>query len=232
MNLIYSYLEDFFSLIFPEICCACHTNLFKNEQLICTGCLYDLPYTNFHLDPENVAARQLYGRIPFLAVSACLDFRKGSKVQNLMHEFKYNSKPEIGIKLGELYGNSLKEVNAFKNADLIIPVPLHPAKFKKRGYNQSDCFAKGLSTALGIPYSTNLLQRNLNTATQTQKSRFARYENMKHVFSVKEPLQIEHKHIILVDDVLTTGATIEACALELLKASGVKLSIATIAYAN
>jgi ComF family protein len=232
MNAVKTYAEDFFSLFFPQLCSGCGKNLLKGELVICTDCIYHLPYTNFHLDPDNAVARQLWGRIPFQAAYAYLHFQKGLRVQSLLHQLKYNNKPEVGLKLGELYGIQLsKAVTEINSISAIIPVPLHPAKEKKRGYNQSECFARGLSKSLNIPLNTNL-KRKIFTDTQTKKSRFVRYENMQDVFVVDDCKPLENAHVLLVDDVITTGATLEACALELLKVNGIQLSIATIAFAN
>lgn len=232
MNLVYSYLEDFISLFFPQLCCACASALYKNETVICTNCIYHLPYTNFHLYKDNRVTKQFYGRLPFISATSFLYFTKGSKVRNLIHELKYNNKPEVGIKIGEMFGLKLKETEEYRKIDLIIPVPLHPRRLKKRGYNQSECFAKGLSDKLGVPYNTDILLRSVATATQTHKSRFERFENMKDVFLLKDESLLKGKHILLIDDVLTTGATIEACALELLKTPDIKISIATMAFAD
>ena len=232
MNLIYDYLHDFISLFFPQLCATCGKNLFKSESTICTQCFYHLPYTNFHLDDENRVVRQLYGRIPFESAAAFLYFAKGSKVQNLIHGLKYNNKPEIGTRLGEMYGQKLKAIEKFKEIDLILPVPLHPKRLKKRGYNQSEYFAMGLSNSLEIPLRSDILVRPVATSTQTQKSRFSRFENMKDVFSISNSELLQGKHVLLVDDVLTTGATVEACALELLKVQALRISIASIAFAE
>lgn len=231
MKFVIRYAEDFFSLFFPQLCSGCGKNLFKNENIICTDCHYNLPYTDFHQDPENAVARQFWGRIPFNAACAFLHFNKGSRVQNLMHQLKYNNKPEVAFKLGEMYGLKLMSSEAVTSIDAIIPVPLHPAKQKKRGYNQSEYFAKGLSQSLNIPVDLNL-QRRIFTDSQTRKSRFVRYENMRDVFVIANHSSLLNKHVLLVDDVITTGATIEACALELLKINGLKLSIGTIAFSN
>lgn len=231
MNAVLRYAEDFFSLFFPQLCSGCGKNLFKNETVICTDCIYNLPYTEFHNDSENAVARQLWGRITFKTAFAFLHFHKGSRVQNLMHQLKYNNKPEVAFKLGEMYGMQLSNSAAVKSVDAIIPVPLHPARQKKRGYNQSEFFAKGLSQSLNIPVDLNL-NRKAFTDSQTKKSRFVRYENMKDVFVITSHKSLENKHVLLVDDVITTGATIEACAIELLKINGLKVSVATIAFTN
>lgn len=232
MKKILGYLEDFLSLFFPELCAACGINLFKNERIICTSCIYNLPQTNFHEDPNNRMARQLWGRFPFVQTIAFLYFRKGSKIQNMMHQLKYRKSPETGIRLGELYAHELTRSDIFKKPDLIIPVPLHPAKFKKRGYNQSECIGQGLTSILEIPINTKNLVRLENTETQTKKSRYARYENLLGAFEVKEKSELINKHIMLIDDVMTTGATLEACSVLLQQIEGVKISICTIAYAD
>lgn len=231
MNKVLRYAEDFFSLFFPQLCSGCGKNLFKNEIVICTDCVYNLPYTNFHVYNDNPVAKQFWGRIPFTTAGAYLHFQKGSRVQNLMHQLKYNNKPDVAFKLGEMYGLQIRDSAAFQSLDAIIPVPLHPAKQKKRGYNQSEYLAQGLGQSLKVPVNLNL-NRKVFTETQTRKSRFVRYENMKDVFVISEKQGLEHKHVLLVDDVVTTGATIEACALELLKIEGLKLSIATLAFTN
>lgn len=231
MIAVTAYAQDFFSLFFPELCSGCGKNLFKNESVICTDCIYHLPYTNFHLDNNNRVARQLWGRIPFELSCAYVYFHKGLRVQNLMHNLKYNNKPEVAFKLGELYAAQLSDNEVIQRISSIIPVPLHPARRRKRGYNQSEYFANGLAQVLKKPVNLNL-QREVFTETQTKKSRFVRYENMKDVFIVKNPESLENQHILLVDDVVTTGATLEACALALLKIKGVQISIAAIAFTS
>ena len=177
-------------------------------------------------------ARQLWGRFPFVQAIAFLYFRKGNRIQNLMHQLKYKKSPETGSRLGELYAYELKRSITYKPADLIIPVPLHPAKFRKRGYNQSECIAKGLSSILSIPVSTTNLVRLENTETQTKKSRYARYENLINAFHILDTSEFINKHVMLIDDVMTTGATLEACSILLQKIEGVEISICTIAYAE
>ena len=230
MKKILSYFNDLIALFFPELCPACGRSLYKNERVICTSCIYHLPHTNFHSDPENKMARQLWGRFPFVQTIAFIYFRKGNRIQNIMHHLKYKNSMETGIRMGELYAYELKRSEKFISADLIIPVPLHLAKFKKRGYNQSECIAKGISSILNIPISTNNLVRLENTETQTKKSRYARYENLINAFSIKDKSEFIHKHIMLVDDVMTTGATLEACSILLLEIEGTEISICTIAY--
>jgi ComF family protein len=232
MNLKSSYLSDFVSLLFPELCAACHESLLNNEHLICIDCLYNLPYTNFHLKPDNIVAQQFWGKISLENVYSLFYFSKGGKVQNLMHQFKYKGQQMIGPLLGEIAGEQLIKNNSFNSVDLIVPVPLHKKRLRERGYNQSECFANGLAQKLNAPVVINNLVREIATETQTHKSRFARFENMQEVFRVTDQQQFINKHILLVDDTVTTGATLEACGIQLLSIEGVKLSIATIAYAE
>jgi ComF family protein len=232
MKMLRGYLADFVSLLFPELCPACEASLVANEHIICSDCRYNLPYTNFHLQADNIVAQQFYGKINAEAVYALYYFNKGGKVQSLMHHFKYKGMQQIGNLLGNMAGTQLMENHIFNTADLIIPVPLHKSRLKERGYNQSICFANGLAQKLNAVVEDGNLQRVIATATQTHKSRFARFENMQEVFMVKHPERLMNKHVLLVDDIVTTGSTLEACGIELLKIPGLKLSIATIAYAQ
>jgi ComF family protein len=230
MKLLHGYLADFVSLLFPELCPACQASLVANELIICSDCRYNLPYTNFHLQADNIVAKQFYGKIKVEAAYALYYFNKGGKVQNLMHHFKYKGMQQIGDLLGNIAGSQLIENLIFNTVDLIIPVPLHKKRLKERGYNQSTRFANGLAQKLNKVVEDNNLQRAVATDTQTHKSRFARFENMQDVFVVKQPERLANKHILLVDDIITTGSTLEACGMELLKIPGLTLSIATIAY--
>jgi ComF family protein len=232
MNLQRSYLSDFVSLLFPELCAACHETLLANEHLICTGCHYNLPYTNFHLQADNIVARQFWGKIPIEAAYALFYFAKGGNVQNLMHQFKYKGMKQIGHLLGKMAGDQLIKNDIFNTVDFIIPVPLHKKRMQQRGYNQSTCFAEGLAEKLMALVDDGNLVRQKATETQTHKNRFERFENMLEVFEVKNSEKLTNKHVLLVDDVITTGSTLEACGTCLLKIPGLKLSIATIAYAE
>ncbi len=232
MKLQTGYLADFVSLLFPELCHACSANLVAGEHLICTDCRYNLPFTNFHLKPDNLVAQQFWGKIHIEAGYAMCYFTKGGKMQHLMHQFKYRGVKKIGNLLGNIAGSQLSQSPIFKNVDAIIPVPLHKSRLRKRGYNQAACFAEGIAEKLNVPVIENNLVRERATETQTHRSRFSRFENMQEVFTIKNPGALKNQHVLLVDDVMTTGSTLEACGTELLKIEGLKLSIATIAYAE
>lgn len=223
---------DFISLIFPKLCAGCRRGLQLNEDCICTFCHYQLPETNYHLRADNPVAKIFWGRVKLNAAASFYAFNKGGKVQNLIHELKYRGRPDVGILIGKFYGCRIKESELFGSVDLVVPVPLHVDKLKKRGYNQSECFAKGIAESMDITCDPKILKRNADTQTQTNKSRFQRWENINSVFSVNDKNNVGGKHILLVDDVVTTGATLEACAQLLLQVPNVIVSIATIAYAE
>ena len=232
MKPLLTFLHDFFSLFFPDLCAACGTNLFNNEHVICTKCIFHLPVTNFHNDPENRLSKQLWGRFIFEQASSFVYFRKGGRVQNIMHQLKYNKRPQAGFRMGQLYAQVLKDSGKWKLPDLIVPVPLHPAKLRIREYNQSESIADGLASILKIPVISDNLIRTANTETQTKKSRFDRYENLAGAFTCRFPGSLIAKHILIVDDVFTTGATLEACSSVLLEIEGVRISIVTVAFAE
>ena len=227
-----SWLNDFIELFYPGLCEACHNRLQNQEESICTSCIYSLPQTKFHQEKDNDLSKVFAGRLHFENVVALYHFRKETKVQKLLHQLKYKGKKEIGVKLGKIYGFDLRKELSFHNIDLILPVPLHTSKQIKRGYNQSELFAKGLALGMGIPYSSELLLRALPSETQTKKSKFERWKNVNEIFIVPFPEKLEQKHVLLVDDVITTGATIESCAEKLLAVSGLKISIASIAFSG
>lgn len=219
-------------LFFPRLCLACREELVGQERTVCLACGYELPFTNFHCDPENPMAKQLWGRFPFSLAAAMLYFHKGSRVQNLIHQLKYRGRHEVGDYLGELYGKRLLPAGGFELPEMLVPVPLHPSRQRKRGYNQSEHFAAGLSRTLGVPVSSGNLCRGAATDSQTSKNRFTRYLNMKDIFRVNDVAALSGKSIWLADDVITTGSTVEACAGVLLQVPGVRVGIVTIAFAE
>jgi ComF family protein len=231
MSYIYDFMDDFLSLLFPRLCYACGNHLLRNEYLICTECFVIIPRTNFHKEENNPVAQLFWGRCVIQKAAAFSYYNKGSRIQNLIHNLKYRGISDIGYELGRIYGLSLKESGFSEDIDLIIPVPLHPSKKRVRGFNQSESIAKGLSDVSGVPLEINSFIRRLVSATQTKRSRYDRWTNVEGIFQVVSPLAFAGKHLLLVDDVITTGSTIESCANELLKIEGVKVSVVALAYA-
>jgi ComF family protein len=226
-----SLLSDLLWLVYPNICASCNRSLNAGEICICTWCRLHLPKTDYHKEKDNPVVKQFWGKTQLEAAAAAYHFGKGEKVQQLIHNLKYKGRKDIGVFLGTLYGESLKNVEPFSIAEIIIPVPLHIKKLRKRGYNQSECFAEGLSKAMNIPFESKAVERVIDTDSQTRKHRYQRFENVNRVFEVKQPKAIQGKHVLLVDDVITTGSTLSACAESLLQVPGTKVSIATIANA-
>jgi ComF family protein len=226
-----SYLQGFAGLIFPRYCAACGHALYRNENILCMGCYAELPRTRFHHDAENEVAQMFWGRVPAENATSFMYFAKGSRYQHILHELKYNGQKQIGTAMGRLFGSELKNT-PFSTADLIIPVPLHPSKFKTRGYNQSELIASGISEILHLPLETTLISRAIDTTSQTHKTRYERWENVRYIFHCENPEALKNKHVMLVDDVITTGATLEACASCLAPVEGIKISLVSLAFAK
>lgn len=225
-------LRSLFDLFYPKLCLACGQDTIADQEIICLPCTYHLPKTSQHLYPENQFTDRFWGRLDLQAASAYLYFSKQGRAQQLLHQLKYKRQWQVGEKLGEAYGKILKAAPLFQDIELILPVPLHPRRLKQRDFNQSDHFASGLSSSMGIPWSNGLLERKIETVSQTQKTRMERFSNVEHAFRLPKPRELQGKNVLLVDDVLTTGATLEAVGLKLLAAGVNELSFATIAIAE
>lgn len=225
---MHTVLKEITHLFFPQCCVCCESKLLPEEEGVCLSCLFKLPKTYNFKEPGNLAETLLAGRFPFERVASFCVFTREGMLQPIIHQLKYNGRKELGVMLGRLYGTDLRDSEFLGPIDLIVPVPLHPKKEKKRGYNQSETIARGMSEATGLPVSSRNLIRHIFNPTQTKKTKTQRWENVKGIFAVENPSDFEGKHILLIDDVITTGSTLEACADALLQCPGVKISIATI----
>jgi ComF family protein len=223
--------DDLLNLIYPNLCVVCNRNLFKSENGICFSCLHHIPKTNYHLLCDNPIEKRFWGKVPVYRGTAFFFFQKGSPFQKILHNLKYKGDKEIGRTLGKYAAVDLLDSPDFKSIDVIIPVPLHPKKLKTRGYNQSEWIGKGLSEVLEKPQDTILLKRVRENTTQTKKSVFERYENTEGIFEVADADTLSGKHVLLIDDVLTTGSTLEACIKALLCVKDIKISVFTLAVA-
>lgn len=225
----FTLYEDFLALVFPRTCCVCKRSLFEFEHHLCKICISRLPITNYHLRPQNNDLKtKILGLTEINQAFSFLRFTKKGISQRILHHLKYKNRPEIGNEIGKLYGFLLLEYGYLRYWDAVVPVPLHPIKLKRRGYNQSERFAKGLSEILLSPLNTQL-ERVKYTETQTNKSRLQRWENVETVFCLKNFEGIRNQKILLVDDVMTTGATLAACSNTLLNAGAQSVDVAVIA---
>lgn len=224
------WLQDFIDLLYPSTCSGCDSPLVKGEKLLCLSCKLELPKTNFHQLENNIVERSFIGKHPVQKATSYLYFVKNGIVQSIMHQLKYGDKPEIGVLLGKMAGFELKN-SFFKGIDCLIPIPLHPKKLKKRGYNQSERIALGIELSTDIPCKTSVLIRSTFNETQTRKSRFNRWLNVEAIFEIDNALSMENKHVLLIDDVITTGSTIEAAVNQLKEIKGIHISVFTLAFA-
>lgn len=220
---------DLVHLCFPHVCAGCGSDIIDLQHHLCLQCIASLPTTNFFLQPGNPVESKFYGRLMVLNAASGYFFTKNSLIESLIYELKYKGNKALGIYMGELLGYLLIE-SRFIDIDLIIPLPLNARRFKKRGYNQAEILCHGITSVFNKPIVNTAVIRKVNTETQTHRGRITRWENMEGVFAVAEPLLIQDKHILLIDDVVTTGASLEACGEEILKVKGTRLSIATLAY--
>jgi len=226
---MFSTLLNFF---YPRSCISCGNVLTQQEKYLCLHCLYNLPETRYHEFEKSPLSLLFLGRVSVENTGAFLFYKKGNQVQKILHHLKYKSVKEIGSFLGNIYGAQLIQHEKWKTIDMIIPIPLHKKKEKKRGYNQSEWIAKGLSSGMQIPYNTKLLIRSEFTETQTKKSRFHRWKNVEDVFQLTDLNALKNKHVLLCDDVLTTGATLEAAIQKLAVVPSLKISVVTLAAAQ
>ncbi len=233
MLALQSLLQDFVEVLFPTYCVACQQGLVKGEQHICTTCQHQLPQTDFYKSPsDNPLFQKLSVRVPIKYAVAYWQFQKKGKVQRILHHLKYNGNAEIGYQAGLWFGQLLKEQTGLSQAlDWVVPIPLHPAKLRQRGYNQSDGIAKGIAELLEVPWSNQLIKRSKFTESQTRKDKLERWQNVSGIFQTTDPSKITNKRFLLVDDVVTTGSTFEALIVDLLEQGAKEVSIAALAAA-
>jgi ComF family protein len=230
MKSLNSILHSFTHLFYPSTCCGCNSDLLSEQTLFCIYCQASMPLTGFEFFSGNPIEKIFWGRTEIEAATAHLYFTNGSIIQHSLHLLKYQGRKEIGIYFGQSMGKLLKQSIRFQTCELIIPLPLFSAREKKRGYNQASMIATGISQKLNIPVISDAVIRIKKTATQTHKSRIQRWKNMEATFKIRDPQKILGKHILLVDDVVTTGASLEACARVLLEIQGLRVSIACLAH--
>lgn len=224
-------LNDTLHLFYPHVCIGCGSDLVQHGNLICLKCSSILPQTNFAQYANNPIEKIFWGRIALVAAHSEFYFSKESLIQQLIHLLKYKNNKEIGFYMGEIMGKSLLNSNRFNTIDALIPLPLNAAKERKRGYNQAAIICEGMSAVMQIPVIKNNVLRQRYTDTQTKKHRTERWQNVADSFVIKYAASLKGRHLLLVDDVVTTGATLEACGDIILSLEGVKLSIATLAQA-
>jgi len=226
-----NWLSGFIGLFFPTICPACKLRM-SDELLLCLSCESSLPETGFHLFNENPVAKSFWGRVPVEAATALYYYNKGSKVQNIIHQIKYKGNQKLGEFSGKKLGILLEQSSNFNDIDFILPVPLHPKKLKQRGFNQSTCIANGISQVIDRPVIETAVIRTAYTNTQTRKTRISRWQNVKDVFDVADSNMLKGKNILVVDDVITTGSTLEALIQKMHKKVEAKFYVASLAYAG
>jgi ComF family protein len=232
MRLLRSIKEALLHLAFPHVCEGCGTDTLQKDHYLCVHCLDALPKTCYPLHDDNPVEQLFWGRLPIEKAAAQYYFTKESTVQHLVHSFKYQGHQELGRYLGRLMGHELLASPRFRDIDALVPLPLHPLKERKRGFNQAAVLCEGIATVMSKPVLGSVVVRSEFTETQTHKSRVERWQNMQGKFRLADPRPLEGKHILLVDDVVTTGATLEACGSVLLRVAGLRLSLATLCTAS
>lgn len=230
--LVKDWLSSFLSLLFPRCCIVCGRPLARGEECICAMCNIDMPRTNYHLRKDNPVEKLFWGKIPLERATSFFFYHKGSDFRQILHQLKYGGQKEIGAIMGRYMAAEFSSSGFFEGIDVIVPVPLHKKKQRIRGYNQSEWIARGVSAVTGIVIDTESVVRRKNTETQTHKSIFERWENVDGIFELRHPESLVGKHVLIVDDVLTTSATVAACASSLKDVEGVRISILTLAVAE
>lgn len=225
-------IQSLINLFFPRVCCGCDSILLSDEIVLCTQCRHEIPLTNFHNNPNNEAISKFYGKVPIAFASALFFFQKKGIVQQLIHQLKYKGHEEIGEMIGVWYADELKNRPEIAEINCIIPVPLHPKRLRQRGYNQVTAFGRALSEGLNIVYDETVLVRKVYSKTQTKKSLLKRSELKTDIFDVHFDETMKGKHFLLIDDVITTGSTLEMCARALLKIPDAKVSIVCMAMSQ
>ncbi|MBO0321224.1 ComF family protein [Muricauda sp. CAU 1633] len=217
------------NILLPQVCFGCNAQLFRGEHILCAVCRHEMPLTDHNFLEENAVDRIFYGRIPIKKGASFVFFSKNGMVKNLLHWLKYKNQEQIGGFFGDWCGALLKQNGSLKKVDIVVPVPLHRKKLKKRGYNQVALFAQKIAASIGAEYQDDLLIKTINTKTQTKKDRQLRWENSKEAFQLNSKIKTSFKHVLLVDDVITTGATIESCTKVLLQLKNVRVSVLSMA---
>ncbi|WP_346236060.1 ComF family protein [Niabella insulamsoli] len=232
MSIITVLKDALLHIFYPHICAGCGSDILPATSQLCVSCIHQLPITGFENQPDNPIEKKLTGRIAFGKATAQLYFDKLAPIQQMMHAFKYRGNKELGHQLGLIMGNQLFQSNRFRYMEALIPLPLHENKQRKRGYNQAAILCHGIAEILKIPVLTDVVTRSEATDSQTKKNAIERWDNMKGKFVLNDATSIENKQVLLVDDVITTGATLEACANALAAAAGVGIHIATLCCAS
>ncbi len=230
MTFLKTIFQSTLHLLYPHVCTGCGSDLLREDNQLCLRCIHNLPHTNFARMANNPLEKEFWGRIPLVSAFSQFYFAKEFLVQHLIHELKYKSDSEIGIYMGEIMGKTMLETHRFKDVDALIPLPLYADKERKRGYNQATIICNGISSITKIPVLNGAVIRQHATETQTRKHRTERWENVKDSFKVAKENELKGKHLLLVDDVVTTGATLEACGAVILKVPDTRLSLATLAF--
>lgn len=224
-------LDDLLNLFYPRLCAGCGENLVDGEDHICTRCLWGLHRTGFHNERDNAVEKLFWGKVDIRYGASLAYYHKESRLQQMIFKLKYHGEKEVGLVLGAELGLDLRQ-SPFAEIDAVIPVPLHPRRLKQRGYNQSEWIARGVSQTMRKPVDNKSLRRAVATQTQTKKNRFERFQNVSNIFQVTSPGDIEGRHVLLVDDVITTGSTLEACAAALKEVPGTTVSVASLGVAD